>query len=147
MTHEDAGKYKAKHPPGTAVDAGIAGAIREKAAGGALFCAAAERISRDLGVEMKAVGVAADLLEIKIKNCQLGLFGWGEKPDHGKRIEAAGAVSEALQSAVEKAAADGKVACAALWAIAARLDIQRTEASAACEALGLKVRNCQLGAF
>jgi len=26
---------------------------------------------------------------MKIKECQLGLFGWGEKPSHGKDIQAA----------------------------------------------------------
>ena len=147
MTHENAGKYAAKHPPGTARSEQIAKAIREKSPGGRLVCAMGEKISKELKVDIAEVGITADLLEIKIKECQLGLFGWGDKPNHGKDIRATDSVSVEIKSAVEKAAVNGIVTCAALWKIADQLSVKRRVVSAACEALGLKIRACQLGAF
>jgi hypothetical protein len=147
MAHEDAGKYAAKHPPGTTLNEQIAKAIREKSPGGKLVCAIGEKISNELNVGIAEVGITADLLEMKIKECQLGLFGWGERPNHGKDIQAADSVSAEIKSALEKAAVDGRVTCAALWMIADQLGVKRKVASAACETLSLKIRSCQLGAF
>ena len=147
MAHEDAGKYAAKHPPGTKLNEQIAKAIREKSFGGKLVCAMGEKISKELNVGIADVGITADLLEMKIKECQLGLFGWGEKPSHGKDIQAADLVSVEIASALEKAAVNGMITCAALWTIADRLGEERKVVSAACETLGLKIRSCQLGTF
>jgi hypothetical protein len=84
---------------------------------------------------------------MKIKECQLGLFGWGEKPNHGKDVQAADSVSAEIKSALEKAAVKGMVPCAALWKIADQLGVKRKVVSSACETLRLKIRSCQLGAF
>ena len=147
MTHEDAGKYAAKHPPHMERNEQVAKAIRENSPDGALGCAMAEKIAKELKVKMAEVGMTADLLEIKIKECQLGLFGWGDKPSHGKDVQPAASVSVEMKSALERAAVNGKVACAALWKIADQLSVKRRVVSGACEALGIKVRACQLGAF
>ena len=147
MTHEYAGKYALKHPPGTKPNERIAKAIREKSPGGELACGVAERISKELKVDLSEVGITADLLEMKIKKCQLGLFGWGKKPNHGKDIHAADSVSVEMKSALEEVAENGGVTCAAAWAIADRLGTGRKAVSAACDTLGLKIRACQLGAF
>ena len=147
MTHEDAGKYALKHPPGTRPNERIAEAIREKSPGDTLACGMAEKISKDIKVDLSEVGIAADLLEMRIKKCQLGLFGWGKKPNHGKDIHAADSVSVEIRSTLEEAAENGRVTCAAVWAIADRLGEERKAISAACETLRLKIRACQLGAF
>jgi hypothetical protein len=147
MTHEDSGKYALKHPPGTKLNERIAKAIREKSPGPELACGMAEKISKELKVAISEVGITADLLEMKIKKCQLGLFGWGKKKDHGKDIQAAKSVSAGMKSALEEAAVNGAVTCAEAWAIADRLSVERKAVSAACDALGLRIRECQLGAF
>ena len=147
MTHKDAGKYAVKHPSGKALNEKVARMVRKKSPGGELACAMAEKISKELGVEIPEVGFTADLLEIKIKKCQLGLFGYGKKPNHGKDIQAADSVSDEMKCAIEEAAENGEVTCAALWRIADRLGTKRKEVSAACEALKLKIRECQLGTF
>ena len=147
MTHEDAGKYALKHPPGIRPNEQIARAIREKSPGVELACGMGEKISELLKVDISEVGITADLLEMKIKKCQLGLFGWGKKPSHGKDIHAADSVSVELKSALEEVAENGGVTCAALWVIADRLGAERKVVSAACDTLGLKIRACQLGAF
>jgi hypothetical protein len=147
MTHEDAGKYAAKHPPGTTLNEQIAEAIREKSPDGKLACGTGEKISEELQVEISEVGITADLLEMKIKKCQLGLFGYGEKPNHGKDIRSADSVSDEMKSALEEAAENGLITCAAVWTIADRLGAKRKAVSAACDTLKLKIRACQLGAF
>ena len=147
MTHEYSGKYAAKHPQDTPINERIAEMIRAKSQGNRLACGTAEMISNELGVEMSEVGITSDLLEIKIEKCQLGLFGYGNKPDHGKDIHVAGSVSDEIKKALEDTAVNGKVSCAELWSIADRLGIKRKEVSSACEALKLKIKECQLGAF
>ncbi|MBM4349266.1 MAG: hypothetical protein FJ106_05180 [Deltaproteobacteria bacterium] len=147
MTHEYSGKYALKHPPGTRPNERIEKAVREKSLGGELACWRAERIAKELKVNLSKVGTTADLLEIKIKKCQLGLFGWGNQPDHGKDIHAAGSVPKEIRDALEEAAENGRVTCSAIWSIADRLGIERKEVSTACETLGLKIRACQLGTF
>jgi hypothetical protein len=147
MTHEDEGKYSAKHRSGTTINEQIARMVREKSPGGKIACVTCEKISKELEVEISEVGITADLLEIKIKKCQLGLFGYGKKPNHGKEIQAADSVSDEMKCAIEEAAENGKVTCAALWTIADRLGTKRKEVSAACETLKLKIRECQLGTF
>ena len=147
MTHEDAGKYALKHPPGARPNERIAKAIREKSPGDTLACGVAEKISKELKVDISEVGITADLLEMKIKKCQLGLFGWGKKPNHGKDIHAADSVSVEMKTALEEVAENGAVTCASLWAIADRLGAERKAVSAACDTLRLKIRVCQLGAF
>ena len=147
MTHENAGKYGLKHPPGTRPNEQIAKAIREKSSAGELACGVGEKISKDLSVNISEVGITADLLEVKIKKCQLGLFGWGKEPNHGKEIHAADSVSAEMKRAIEDVTQNGAVTCAALWAIANRLGTERKVVSAACETLGFKIQACQLGAF
>ena len=147
MTHENAGKYALKHQPGIRPNELIAKAIREKSPGGELACGMGEKISKELKVDISEVGITADLLEMKIKKCQLGLFGWGKKTNHGKDIHAADSVSVEMKSALEEVAENGVVTCAELWVIADRLGAERKVVSAACETLGLKIRACQLGAF
>jgi hypothetical protein len=147
MAHEDAGKYAAKHPPGTTLNEQIAKAIREKSSDGKLVCAMGEKISKELKVSIAEVGRTADLLEMKIKECQLGLFGWGDKPNHGKDIPATDLVSVEIKGALERAAVDGMVNCAALWTIADQIGVQRKMISTACETLKFKIRSCQLGTF
>ncbi|MCG6535736.1 MAG: hypothetical protein L7F78_13820, partial [Syntrophales bacterium LBB04] len=85
--------------------------------------------------------------EIKIKECQLGLFGWGDKPHHGKDIRATNSVPVEIKSTIEKAAVNSTVACATLWRIADQLGVKRKVVSAACDTLRLKIRPCQLGTF
>jgi hypothetical protein len=84
---------------------------------------------------------------MKIKKCQLGLFGWRKKPDHGKDIRATDSLSAEMKNALKEATENGVVTCAAAWAIADRLGTERKAVSAACDTLSLKIRKCQLGAF
>lgn len=144
MTHEDAGKYRAKHPAGTVCDPAIAAALGQKMEDGRITCAAAHGIAGDLEVAPSEIGKAIDLLEYRIIECQLGLFGYS--PER-KIVKAADVISEDLRGHLGRFAADGEISCASSWEIAQTLDIGRMDVAAACELLDIKIRHCQLGAF
>ncbi len=146
MTHADRGRYAAKHGTGQGPDERIAAAVRPKARDGRLGCADAERIGAELDVPMAEVGRTLDLLEIRIDRCQLGLFGYpsGEK---GKGVRPADQVTAELEAAIRGRLAAGRLPCTAAWEIAGTQKISRMAVSAACEALKIKVKPCQLGAF
>jgi ribosomal protein S26 len=109
-----------------------------------LSCTTAFEIAGRLNIRPKDVGEAADRLSIRLVNCQMGLFGY--KPNK-KIVKALGSVSEELKAAINKSLEGGKISCIKSWEIADKLDISRFSVSCACEALGIKIRDCQLGAF
>jgi hypothetical protein len=145
MTHSDAGRYAAKHATGGSPDEKIAAAVRAKIEAGELACAAAERISAELGVMMAEVGRTVDLLEIRIGRCQLGLFGY-DAPG-GRIVRPAEGVEPGLEAAIRGRLSEGKLPCIAAWEIAAGRKIPRLNVCSACETLKIKLKPCQLGAF
>jgi len=144
MTHEDAGHYAAKHPPGTSPDPVIAEAVLARDEDGLVTCSNAHRIARDLGISPAVVGTTIDLLEKRIAQCQLGLFGYSPQR---KILQPADSVAPELAEALNRLAVDGRISCKNCWDTAAAFGMPRMAAAAACERLGLKIRPCQLGAF
>jgi len=57
-----------------AVTPEINAAIQERAPEGELTCAGARKIADEMGIPYQVVGAAADLAEVRIKNCALGCF-------------------------------------------------------------------------
>ncbi|MBN2466510.1 MAG: hypothetical protein JXD19_00025 [Deltaproteobacteria bacterium] len=144
MTHQNEGHYAAKHPPGTALDPKICEALEKKQANGKITCAAAHSVADDLGLSPAEIGVALDLLEIRIHRCQLGLYGYSPEK---KIVKPAGDVSPALKDAIEQAMAGDRISCLSCWRVAKNLNIGKMDVSAACECLNIKISPCQLGAF
>ena len=144
MTHENAGHYAKKHPADRKVKKEIVGAIKQKALDGEISCPAAHKIATSLDVPAEEVGFVIDYFEIRIVKCQLGLYGY--RPEK-KVVKPAKVVSEALEEAINESLIDGRLSCIAVWDIAQRLGIARMDVSSACEALKIKIFNCQLGAF
>jgi hypothetical protein len=113
-----------------------------------LPCAVAHYIAADLDVSPLLVGQTADTIGVRITMCQLGLFGYAVKGRPSYRIrQPMEDVPDELERMVRDAAVDGRVSCAALWRIGAELGYSRPEMGNAVEALGLKVKPCQLGFF
>jgi len=144
MTHHDEGHYAMKHPPGTVLNKDIAERVQARVKDGRITCAAAHRIAGECGVEPKDVGIAIDLLEVRIAGCQLGLYGYGSK---GRVVEPAREVSTELEAAIGKSLVDGRLTCRTSWDIAEQFGITRMEISAACETLKIRITSCQLGSF
>ena len=76
MSTDEHGGYASKHPMGFNQNPAIVRAIQEKVRKNGLPCAVAFDIASTLGVSPLEVGKNADLLEIPLIKCQLGLFGY-----------------------------------------------------------------------
>lgn len=144
MAHEDKGKYFKKHPEGTTVSDKLKEAVQKSAKDNNVSCKAAEKVAQAAGFSISEVGVAIDILNINIAQCQLGLFGLDGKQ---KKVQAAPSVAPDLEAAIRKALVNGRLSCAVAWTIAGQLGVKRLEVGAACENLKIKVKPCQLGAF
>ena len=119
-------------------------AISQQAINQKLGCVAAFEIAAQLNVSPKAVGRTLDQMNYRITHCQLGLF--GHSPE--KKIVAPDkAVDLRLKTAIEAAAADGRISCLKAWDIAAALQLPKLAVSNACEGLEMRIKPCQLGAF
>ena len=144
MTHEDAGHYRLKHTSQTELDPRIAEAVKRKATNNRISCASAHKIADEFDTTPAQVGVALDLLEMRITNCQLGLF--GHSPET-KVVKPSESVPPEIEEAIKRSLVNNRISCLSCWEIAARFGIARMDVSAACEALELKINACQLGAF
>jgi hypothetical protein len=124
-------------------------AVRDVESGGELACSAAFAIADRLDVDPLDVGQAADALAVRLVGCQLGLFGYGPKSEGAhRRVSAMTDVPPELKRAIEAALdSDGKLTCAKAWRIADDLEASRQTVSNAAEGLGVRIKDCQLGAF
>lgn len=144
MAHEDAGHYAAKHP-GAKIDKAVAEAVAAKEKENRITCTAAHGIAKKLGCAPQAVGITVDLMEKRIRRCQLGLFGYGLKK--AKRVKPAAMVTKKLRTAIRGALEGDRLTCRAAWSLAKTMGLTKLELAAACEAMGVKIAKCQLGAF
>jgi len=144
MPHEFAGHYSTKHPKGTTYDPALAAALRDRAEDGCITCSQAHELAEAFAVPPSEVGKTADLLELRITKCQMGLFGYSPEK---RLVKPAEHVSQELRARIEAAAKDGRITCSACWAIAKDCGLGKMQISAACERMGLKVKDCQIGAF
>jgi len=111
---------------------------------GEISCAASFDIVEKLNVSPATVGECADRLNIKIVKCQLGLFGYHPEK---KIAKASSDVESKLKGKIEAALVGNRLPCASAWEIAKSLKIGKMKISSACEAMGIKIKPCQLGAF
>ncbi len=144
MAHQDKGKFFTKHPEGTKVAEDLKQEVLKQAKDNSMACKAAEKIAQKMQITLSDVGVAIDMLNINIAQCQLGLFGYEPK---SKRVEAASQVSPEMEAAVRQALVNDRLSCVSAWSLAEQLGVKRMDVCAACEKLKIKVKPCQLGAF
>jgi hypothetical protein len=144
MTHRDAGDYSTKHGAGEKPNPEVAKAVTEAADAGKIACAQVFSIASELGVGPSEAGKTVDLLKIRLVKCQLGLFGYAPEKSIVKPAEE---VSPELESAIRSRVADERLPCVQAWQIADELNLTKLDVSCAAEALGIKVKPCQLGAF
>ena len=146
MTRESGQKFSDKHGPNARAHPGAIDLIQKSAKKEAVTCAAAHRIAEELKLSPAEIGKAIDLLEYEICKCQLGLFGYGQGPDK-KVVEPKAPENQQLEEAIRAALVNEKLTCHDAWSIASRFKIPKMTVSNACEALEIKIKPCQLGAF
>lgn len=143
MTHSRKGRYREKRK-GIEVNERIAEAIKSKVQDGTITCLEAHTIASTLGVSPQEVGANIDLLDVRIIECQLGLFGYEGKtkiPPLPKDL------NPQVESEVKSSLVNGKLPCKTAWEIADKFKLERPVITSLCESLNIKIGNCQLGAF
>ena len=118
--------------------------VQKRIKDNAIACAVIFDIAKLLNVLPDRVGRTADLMNIRLAKCQLGLFGY---PPKNKIVEPASDIDPELSDAIRKGIVGDRLPCRVAWEIAARFGIPRMTVSGTCEALGIKIKPCQLGAF
>ena len=111
---------------------------------GRLPCAVAFQIVEKKNMSPEEIGAYADVLQIRLAKCQLGLFGYQPEKRIVKKVAT---IDARLQEALRQKAANNRLACADAWEIAATLKISKLEVGNACETMSIKMHSCQLGAF
>ena len=143
----DPGKKGVPKQAGTSpapIDAVLKEALQRQARKGELPCAVAFKLASDLRRPPAEIGAAADALCIRLVKCQLGLFGYSPEK---KIVQAAPAEDPAMETAIRDKLENGRLACRRAWEVAVAFQVTRMAVSAACEAIQIKIKPCQLGAF
>jgi len=143
MTHEDAGHYAGKRR-GAKLNEMIAVKIRETISDNKISCAEAHGIAGKLNVSPAEVGTAVDLLEVRITQCQLGLFGHGKEKNIPPLRDK---IDSEVESAINSSLSDGRLPCSIAWEICKRFKMVKSTMAAICEKMKIKISPCQLGAF
>lgn len=144
MKHQKGQSFTDKHEADARVNEFIKEHIIGQIKNNELACAKAFKIADDLKVSAAEVGKTADLLDMKLVKCQLGLFGYTPEK---KIVKPKAARDPKLQSAIQDSLVEGTLPCATAWEIARNFDISKMAVSAVCEQLKIKIKPCQLGAF
>jgi len=147
MTHPPTGKFAAKHPPGEVPNSRIAKSVVAHLVSGKLSCAAATLVAKELGVPLSEVGKTADLMEIRVYGCLLGLFGQEELAGEKKLITTVESVPDEMKQAILSRSVGDAMDCLTTWQIAEETGCGLTKIMSYCEKLGIKITRCQLGAF
>jgi hypothetical protein len=116
---------------------------------GEVACADAHELAARLGVAPIEIGKAVNsATSLRFNRCQLGFFGYGLKEEGKHKIVCRAAhVPPEIEAAIKAQAAEGRIACKAVWEIAAQFKYPRLGMANIVEALDLKVKPCQLGLF
>jgi hypothetical protein len=147
MRHGTAAHYALKHTE-QSISPEVANALKNKAVEGRISCAAVHAIAGSFHMPPSEVGVQADLIEIRLTQCILGLFGHErEKQGNRKNLDIHVHLSSELREVILKQAKDKKISCVECWDIARQLKLKPSHVSSACEKMGVKIKPCQIGAF
>jgi hypothetical protein len=136
--------FSEKHQPDVKPDPVIEAKIRDLAKNEEVPCALAFKVVKETGVAPLEVGKTIDLINYRIVKCQLGLFGYKS----GNRIiKPVRPDNTQIEDAIQNRLVKGRLPCKTAWEIAELFDTHKMTISKACEAMGIKISSCQLGAF
>ncbi len=144
MARKPARHFAAKHPPGTTCNPQIAEAVKQKTSDGRITCTDAHDIAQQLKVSPAEVGRCVDLLEYRLSQCQLGLFGYRPQKKLIKPIQE---VPPKLAQAIAELQMGNRISCISCWDIAEKFGSSKVKVASVCETLQIKISACQLGTF
>ncbi|MFP3897561.1 MAG: hypothetical protein ACLFV5_12095 [Anaerolineales bacterium] len=127
----------------------IAEQVKKMAVDGNLSCAKAHALASQMNVSPRQVGqVVNRATDLRFYRCQLGLFGYGPKPEgKHKIVQKAPRVPEEIEEAIMARTKHGHISCRAIWDLADEFEYPRLGMANIVEALDLQVTPCQLGCF
>ena len=143
MGHQDRDNYAKKHP-GAQLDQQLAGPIMQASSNGKLACASAHRLAKAQNCSPKQIGTQADLLELRITQCQLGLFGHAKGK---KNFNPDARMTPQLKERILECQSDGTIACSTCWELAGEFKMSKLDMGSACEQIEIRIKPCQLGVF
>ncbi|OGR27680.1 MAG: hypothetical protein A2277_06590 [Desulfobacterales bacterium RIFOXYA12_FULL_46_15] len=143
MGHQDKGHFAAKHKAHR-INEVVADKIKAIADNESITCSSAHQISKAVSLSPAEIGIQIDLLEFRITECQLGLFGYC---NGGKKINPEIKITPDLGDRLEKSAVDGRLSCLSCWDIATDLKMKRIDMGSSCEKMNIRIKPCQLGSF
>jgi len=144
MTHSDKGNYAGRHPSAEEANETVIQAVRNTARDGTISCAAAHTIAYTCAVSPEKAGRAIDAAEVRIAHCQLGIF---KHSTDRPAAPAEPALPPGLEEYLSTLLVNGRLPCRAAWSVADRFNLSRLQIGAACDRLGIKISDCQLGTF
>lgn len=144
MAHHHEKKLSAKHPAGTQVADHIIKALTPRIQEGKITCADAHDLAQAIQVPVHQIGLALDLSDVRIVACQLGLF---ERPGSVNADTPPPQTPTGLRQSLEAAVKDNAITCRQAWQLAQTHGVSRRQVGQACNAMEVKIRQCQLGAF
>ena len=144
MDRQNGKRFVEKHGPDAKPDRLIKNEILKRTNKNEVPCAVAFEIAEELQVSADAVGMTVDLINYRLVKCQLGLFGYHPKR---KMVKPQHTVTEDLKNTISDALVQGRLPCKSAWDIASGFKMHKMKVSGACEAMGVKITHCQLGAF
>jgi len=109
-----------------------------------LPCAAVFEIAKTRNISPGEVGKNLDLMNFKLIKCQLGLFGY--QPER-RIIKPDDNVAEDIKDAILAGVLNERLPCKSVWEIADKFHVSKMTVSGACEAMNIRIKPCQLGAF
>lgn len=123
-------------------------AIEERLVDGKMACASAFAIAQAYEVQPAEVGWTANVMEIRLTRCQLGLFGYPQRQGwHNSNVPDL-PVPPGMPEAIESACKDNNtLSCSMAWQIAAQFETSRMLVGYIADKLGVKITSCQIGAF
>ena len=136
--------FSSKHESDEKPDTSIKNEILKRTKNEKIPCAVAFEIAKVLQISPEKVGKTADLMNFKLTKCQLGLFGY--QPNK-KIVKPQDSINVDVKDAVIDALVQERLSCKQAWDIASRLQVSKMTVSGACETMGVKIKDCQLGAF
>ncbi len=136
--------FSEKHGPGVVPSPLIRHQIENRLQNDELWCASAFKIARALDVSAGEVGKTADLMNVRLARCQLGIFGFGARK---KIVQPVDSPVDGLEDAIRAALVEQRLPCRAAWNIARKFKVAKMTVSGVCESIGIRIGPCQLGAF
>jgi DNA-binding CsgD family transcriptional regulator len=136
--------FSTKHGPDETPDTLIKNEILKQTKNEKVPCAVAFEIAKALQISPDTVGKTADVMNFKLTKCQLGLFGYQPQK---KIVKPQDIIKADVKDAISDALVRRRLSCKRAWDIASRLNVSKMTVSGACETMGVKIKDCQLGAF